>query len=154
MKFLIFLQVLFFVETMSLEGTYVWICLMFTFAINMLEYMRARFSLLGFQLRQIDFVIHLAALPKLPIVLWLVRAIVFDIFGTLGPTRPSYVILLSAVFTLRNIWAHICSIDYHNKASNIKALVNKSSSLRTTLNIPDINPNDRYFRFRKDLDDS
>ena len=111
---------LFFVKAMSSEGTHVQIHLMFIFAISTLEHIRARFSLLDFQSKWVNFVVWLTTPPKLLMMLRLVRTIAFDILGTLNPVRPSCMTPLAVVFTLRNAWAHICSMNCCNKASDIE----------------------------------
>jgi len=87
---------------MFLKGIHVQNYLMFIFAINTLEYVKTKFSFLDFQLRWVDFVVHLVTLPKLLIVFQLVRAITFNVLRTLNSARLSCVTSLSAVFTLRN----------------------------------------------------
>ena len=75
---------------------------MIIFAVDTLEHVRIRLSYLGFQLRQVDLVIHLITPSKLLIVFQLVRSIVFDALGALDPVEFYYVTPLLAVFTLRN----------------------------------------------------
>ena len=87
---------------MFLKEIHVQNYLMFTFAINTLEYVKTKFSFLDFQLRWVDFVVYLVTLPKLLIVFQLVRAITFNVLRTLNSVRLSCVTSLSAVFTLRN----------------------------------------------------
>jgi len=82
------------------------------------------------------------------------RSVVFDILRALDPAEFHCMILLPAVFTLRNAWVHICFTNHYNEAPNVKASVNQAFSLRTTLDIPDIDLNDRHVRFRGDLDNS
>ena len=82
------------------------------------------------------------------------RAVAFDALGTLDSTGSSYITPLPAVFTLRNVWVHIYSMNHCDKDSNIEVSVNQFSSIRITLDIPDIEPDNRYVRFRRDLDNS
>ena len=44
-------------------------------------------------------------------------------------------------------------MNYCDKASNVEAFVNQSFSFKTVLDIPDIKPDNKHVRFRKNLDD-
>ena len=154
MELLIFLWVLLFVEAVSLEWTHVWISLMIIFIADTLEHIRTRLSYLDFQSRQVDLVIHLVIPSKLPMVFQLMRSVAFDTLRALDPAESHCMILLPAVFTLRNAWVHICSINHCNEAPNVEVSVNQAFGLRTTLDISDIDLNDRHVRFREDLDNS
>jgi len=80
----ILLLLLFSVEAVSPEGTLVGICLMVTLTIGALEGVRAGFALLRFKARWICLLISLTAPSEFVVVLGLVRAITFDVFGTLN----------------------------------------------------------------------
>ena len=82
------------------------------------------------------------------------RSVVFNILRVLDPVESHCMILLPAVFTLRNAWVYICSTNHCDEAPNVEASVNQAFGLRTTLDIPDIDLNDRHVRFRGDLDNS
>ena len=76
------------------------------------------------------------------------RSIIFDALGVLDPTESHCMTLLLAVFTLRNTWVHICSMNHCDEAPDIEASVDQTFGLKTALDIPDINPNNRHVRFR------
>jgi len=98
--------------------------------------------------RGIDLLIHFATPPKLMVVLSLVGPIVFGAFGSLDTAGQSHVSPLPAVLALRNSWIHIGSSNCCNKPPYIKASVYKTLSLTATLNVPNVNPNDRHIRLR------
>ena len=56
-------------------------------------------------------------------------------------------ISFSAVFALGNAGVHICSPNCSDIVANIKAPIDKHFSVKSTLDIPNINPNDSYVRF-------
>ena len=49
-----------------------------------------------------------------------------------------------AIFTLRYTGVHISSSNGRNIPSNIKASIDKTFGLALALNIPNVNPNDKY----------
>jgi len=154
MKFLVFLCILFLVETMFLEETHVQIGLMFSLTINTLEYIEVEISFLGLQTQRVNLVVYLTASSKLAMMLQLVRAIIFDTLGSLNLTEPHCMPLLPVVLALWNTSIHVYTSNCCDKASNIKASVNQTLSLHTALNIPDVDLNNEHVIFRRDLDDS
>jgi len=96
----------------------------------------------------IDLLVCFATPPKLMVVLSLVRAITFDTFGSLDMAGQSCISPSPAVLVLRNSWIYIGSSNYHDKPPYIKAPVYKTLSLTATLNVPNVNPNDRHIRLR------
>ena len=58
------------------------------------------------------------------------------------------------VFTLRNVWVYVGTMDCSNVASNIEVLIDKTFDFGTTLNIPNIKLYDSYIQFKKDFDNS
>jgi len=71
------------IEVVSPKWTNVGVGLVIPFAVRAFERVRARFALLGFQLRWVNFSIGFATSSKFSMVLRLVRAIIFDAFGPL-----------------------------------------------------------------------
>jgi len=49
-----------------------------------------------------------------------------------------------AIFTLKYAGVHISSPNGSNISFNIKASIDKTFGLAPALNIPNVNPNDRY----------
>jgi len=116
--------------------------------VGALEHVWTQFAFFCLKVRGIDLLIYFATPPKLMVVLSLVRAIAFDAFGSLDMAGQSHMSPLPAVLVLRNSWIHIGSSNCHNKPPYIKALVYKTLSLTATLNVPNVNPNDRHIRLR------
>ena len=77
-----------------------------------------------------------------------VRTVVFDAFGILNSAQEHRVTLFPAIFMLQYSGIHVSISNGHNILSNIEVLVNKALSPATALDIPNINPNDRYVGFR------
>jgi len=76
------------------------------------------------------------------VVSGLVRAIALDVFGFLNMIGQSCMSPSPVVLALRNTRIHIGSLNCCDKPPYIKASINKTLSLTTTLNIPNVNPND------------
>ena len=148
----IFLDMPFTIEPIFPEQTFIWVCLVISVTIRPLERMWVQNICFYLETRRVGLLIHLATPPKLMMVFRLVRAIALDVLGALntawhGSMSPSPTILV-----LRDIWVHIGSLNSSNKSSYIKAPINKTFSLTTTLNVPDINPNNYYIRLRRNFD--
>ena len=58
------------------------------------------------------------------------------------------------IFTLRYARVHIGSSNGSNIPSNIKALIDKTFDLAPTLNIPNVNPNNRHIQLGRNFDNS
>ena len=82
------------------------------------------------------------------VVFGFVRTIAFDIFGTLNSAREHRVIPFLAIFTLWYSRVHVSTSNDHDILFNIEASVDKALSPATTLDIPNIYPNDRHVGFR------
>jgi len=61
---------------------------------------------------------------------------------------------ISAIFALEDAQIHICTTNCGNVVTYIKASVNQTFSLASTLNVPDIKPYDSYVWLRGYFDDS
>jgi len=83
-----------------------------------------------------------------------VRAIAPDTFGTLNSAWESRVSLFPVVFTLQNSRVHVSSSNCCNILSNIEATVDEALSSATTLDIPNIDPDNWYVRFGWHFDNS
>jgi len=82
------------------------------------------------------------------VVFGFVRTIAFDAFGTLNSTREHRVTPFPAIFALRYSKVHVSTSNSHDILFNIEASVDKALSPTTTLDIPNIYPNDRHVGFR------
>jgi len=99
-------------------------------------------------MRGISFLIHFATPPKLMIVFSLVRAIALDVLGALDMAGHSCMSLSPAILTLKDARAYVGSSNSCNKPFYIETPVNKTFGLTSTLNIPDVNPNNQHIRLR------
>jgi len=52
--------------------------------------------------------------------------------------------LFPTVFTLRNAWVHVSTMDCSDMASNVKASINETFGFGTTLNVPNVEPYNSY----------
>jgi len=84
----------------------------------------------------------------------LVRAIVLDILRVLDSIGYCYMFPLPTIFALRDIRVHVGSSNGGNKLLYIKTPVNKTFGLTPTLNIPNINLDNRHVRLWWHLDNS
>ena len=76
----------------------------------------------------------------------LVRVIALDVLGVLDTAGHSHVFPSPAILVLRDARIHVGSSNGCNKPPYIEIPVNKTFSLTSALNIPDINPNNRHIR--------
>jgi len=58
------------------------------------------------------------------------------------------------IFALRNSQIHISSLNCSNEAFYIEVSVYDLFCVRTTLRVPNVDPDDRHVRFRGELDDA
>ena len=97
-------------------------------------------------MREISFIICFATPPELMIVFSLVRAIALDTLRALDMAEHSHMFPSPAILALRDARVHVGSLHSRNKPPYIETPVNKTFNLTSALNIPDINPNNRYIR--------
>ena len=83
-----------------------------------------------------------------------VQTITFYALRSLNPTYTNCMFPLPTIFVLRNSQIHICTSNCSNVATNIKAPVNEIFGFGTALNVPNVNSNDGYIRFRENFDNS
>ena len=74
------------------------------------------------------------------------RAITLYVFSLLDSIYTSCMFPFQTIFALENSQIHIYASNSKNIATNVKAPVNETLSFGTSLNIPDIDPNDGYIR--------
>ena len=84
-------------------------------------------------------------------MLYFVGYITFDVLDILDSAEEGCVIPFLAIFVLRYTKVHVCISNCSYEASYIEASVNQSFCFVTALNIPNIDPNDR---FQEDFDNS
>ena len=78
----------------------------------------------------------------------LVRAIVLDTLGALDTVGHSCMSPSLAILALRDARVYVSSSNSCNKPSYIEIPVNKTFSLTSALNIPDVNLNNQHIRLR------
>ena len=101
----------------------------------------------SFWARRICLCIGLTAPAEFMMVFQFVRAVALDTFGTLDSAWESRVSPFSAIFALQNSRVHVSSSNCCNIPSNVEGMVDEAFSSATTLNIPNINPDDWHVGF-------
>jgi len=139
MELLILLKMLFFVETVFPEKASITIYLIFLFAINIFERVRAQFAFLILESKGVSLEICLAAPYYLFIVINFKRFVAFDTFKTM--IHKSHIILFLAILALWDIWVHICFSNSCNIMSNIKTSADEVFCFGTTLRVLDVDLN-------------
>jgi len=129
------------IEPMFPKWTQVGVHLVIFMTVGALEGMWTWFTFFCLEMRVISFLICFATLPKLTIVFSLVRAIALDALGALDTAGHSHMFPSPAILVLRNARIYVSSSNGCNKPFYIETPVNKTFSLTSTLNIPDVNPN-------------
>jgi len=129
------------IESMSPKWTIDRVSLVISFAIGILEQIRARFTLLSFKSRRISFVFSLTTPTELSMMFRLVRAVTFNVFCSLNPARQGGVTPFPAILTKQDARVHVCTSDSGDEVSYIKIPVNEHFHILTALNIPNVNPN-------------
>jgi len=130
---------LFFIEAMFPKWTICRIDLVFAFTVEAPERMEARFTLLYFKSKRVNFIVCLTVPCKFSMMDGLMQAITFYTFYPLNSAYVCKVTPFPVIFALENAWIHICISNDSNKSSYIKPLVNKGFGFGTTLSIPNIN---------------
>jgi len=128
-------------EHMFPKQTQVKVHLVISMTVGALEGMQTWFTFFCFKARRISFLIHFVIPPELMMVFSLVRAIALDVLEALDTAGHSCISLLPAILALRNARVHVGSSNSCNKPLYIETPVNKTFSLTSALNIPDVNPN-------------
>ena len=78
----------------------------------------------------------------------LVKAIALDTLGALDMAGHSHMFPSPAILALRDTRVHVSFSNSCNKPFYIETPVNKTFSLTSALNIPDVNPNNQHIRLR------
>jgi len=83
-----------------------------------------------------------------------VWTVALDAFSSLNATRKGGVSPLPAILALGNSRIHIRTSNCDDVIAHIEAPVNEKFSVFSTLNIPDVNPNNGYIKLRRDFNNS
>jgi len=125
-----------------------------TFVVKALERIRARVTLLSFELRRVQFGISFTIPSKLVMIFSQMRAILFYIFGSLDTAYPCQMTPLPTILALRDTRIHVGTTHCCNNTSYIETSVNNFLNIVTILGIPYVNPDNSHVRFRRDLDNA
>ena len=121
--------------------------------IRVFERIWAESTCFHFEARGISPLICLATPSVLMMVFSLIRAIALDTPEALDIAWHGSISPLPTILALGDAWIHIGSSNSCDKSSYIKASINKTFSLTTTLNISNINPNNWHIRLGWNFDD-
>jgi len=103
-----------------------------TFAINVLERIRARFSFLNFKSWWIHLEVCLVTPCYFSMMIYFIRSIIFDVFGPVHAASKCCMIPLPTILALGYTWVHICISDCYDVASYIKTPIDEAFSFGTT----------------------
>jgi len=115
-----------------------------TFAIEALEHVRARITLLSFEPRRIQFGISFTTPSKLVMMFSHMRAIAFYAFGSLDMAYPCQMTPLPTILALKDTRIHVSASHHHNDTFYIEMSVNNFLSIITILGIPYVNPGNSH----------
>ena len=88
----------------------------------------------------------------MPIMFIFIGAIALYTLSSLNSVSEYHIFLLLAILALENSRIHIHISDSYNIASNVERPIDKIFSIKPTLSIPYINPDDSHIRFRQNFD--
>ena len=83
-----------------------------------------------------------------------VWTVTLDAFSSLNVTQKGGVSPLPAILALENSRIYVRTSNCGNVIAHIEAPVNEKFSIFSTLNIPDVDPNDGHIRPRRDFNNS
>ena len=119
--------------------------------VGVLEEVRARFTLLSLELREVSFFICFATPPKLAIIFRFMRSIALN--GSLNMVEHSCISPLLAILALRDTRIHIGTLNGSNILSNIiEASIGETFSLTSVLDVLNVKPYDWHVRFGQYFD--
>ena len=87
-------------------------------------------------------------------VIRFVWTIALDAFSSLNATRKGGVSPLPAILALGNSRIHVRTSNCGDVIAHIEAPVNEKFCVFSTLNIPDVEPNDGHIRLRRNFNNS
>ena len=137
-EFLLFFTMPISVEPVMPIRTAIAIRLMVSFAVHAFEDMRTWLTSDGGC--AICFLIFHETLRFLSVVSSIVSSIALGTPRDMRATAKCRMTPLPTVFTLRNSWVHICSMNGCNKSSNVESTIDDVLCARTTLGVPDVHP--------------
>ena len=140
-------------EYMLPEQAQIGVSLVIPITVWALECVWTQLAFFCLEMRRIDLFVHFTIPCKLAVVLSFVRTITLDTFGSLDMAWQYCMSPLPVVLVLRNTRIHVGSSNCCDVPSYIEAPVNKTLCLTATLNVPNVNPDNRHIRFRWNLDD-
>ena len=130
------------IETVMPVWTTIAVCLVITFTVHAFEDMRTWFTFLSGC--SICFLILHATPCFLSVVFGCMSSIALGTPGDMRATAKCQMSPLPTVLALWNAWIHIGTFDGSNETSNIEATIYNVLCQRTTLGIPDIQPDHHY----------
>ena len=137
-ELLLFSTVPLLVEPVVPIRTAIAICLMVSLAIHAFEDMRTWLTNIGSH--SIRFLVFHTTPHFLSVVFGIMSSIALSAPGDVRVTTKCRMSPLPTVFTLRNLWVHVSSMNSCNELSNIKSPIDDVLYARTTLGIPDVHP--------------
>ena len=137
-EFLLFSTMPLFVEPVVPIRTTMAIHLMVSLAIHTFEDMRTWLTNIGSH--AICFLVFHTTPCFLSVVFSIMSSIALSAPGDVRVTTKCWMSPLPTVFTLRNPWVHVCSVNSCNESSNIKSPIDDVLHARTALGIPDVHP--------------
>ena len=82
------------------------------------------------------------------------RTIALDAFGSLDAAHKGCVSPFPAILALRNSRVHVHTTNSGDVIAYVEAPVDEKFSIFTTLDIPDVNPNDGHIGLGRDFNNS
>ena len=137
-EFLLFSTVPLFVEPVVPIRIAIAIRLIVSLAIHTFEDMRTWLTNIGSC--SIHFLVFYITPRFLSVVFSIMSSIALSAPGDVRVTTKCRMSPLPTVFTLRNLWVHVSSMNSCNELSNIKSPIDDVLYARTTLGIPDVHP--------------
>ena len=152
MKFGYLLIVLFMIEIVFPEWTLIWVSLMIFSTVCILECVWTRFTLLCFKMGGVSLLIHFAIPCEIMVMFWFVWSAAFNTLHFLNLTWKCHMPPFPAVFALGHAKVYIHPSDCGDVIFYIETSINKVLYLVSTLNTPNVQPNDGYVWFWRYLD--
>ena len=126
---------------------------MVTFAVNIFERMRIKLTFLCSKPCWINISVFFVISYFLPMILSLIRSIIFDTSGHMRLTFKDWMFLSPIVFTLWNTSICTSTIYSSNKLFYVETIIDDWLSFESRLWIPDIDSDDSWIRVRRSLND-
>jgi len=127
-----------FIETVMPVWTTIAVCLVITFAVHIFEDVRTWFIFLSG--RSICFLVLHTTPCFLSVVFGHMSFIALGTPKDMRATTKCRMSPLPTVLALQNTWVHISTFDSSDETSNVKATIYDVLCQRTTLGIPDVQP--------------